>query len=117
MCTSRDPGRGPPRPLLRRRASPRVRRRRSAAYFAASAAGSKETTSTRGSASRRCATERAQEATPASAPKAPGRLGREDARILGERTLGLQRRHAPDQDVADQDQQPRDPEEYVADEC
>src|SRR6267378_2714873 len=67
---------------------------RSAADFAASAAGAKETTSTRGSASRRCVTERAQEATPASAPisgsprnrkipwgeSAPGRLGREDAR-------------------------------------
>src|SRR5438445_9819303 len=45
-----------------------VRSRRSAARFAASAAGAKETTSTRGSASRRCGTERAQEATPASAP-------------------------------------------------
>jgi hypothetical protein len=44
--------------------------------IAAQAAGAKETTSTRGSASRRCVTERAQEATPASAPKAPGRLGR-----------------------------------------
>src|SRR5713101_7941877 len=65
-----------------------------AAYFAASAAGAKEPTSTRGSASRRCVTERAQEATPASAalsgsPRnrqipwgetAPGRLGREAAR-------------------------------------
>src|SRR4029077_14173903 len=49
----------------------------------ASAAGAKETTSTRGSASRRCVTERAQEATQASAPKAPGRLGREDARSFG----------------------------------
>src|ERR1700694_2567374 len=61
--------------------------------FAAQAAGAKKTTSTRGSASRRCVTERAQEATPASAPPgvptksqisldglAPGRLGREDAR-------------------------------------
>src|SRR6266849_9648798 len=61
-----------------------------AAYFAASAAGAKEPTSTRGSASDRCVTERAQEATPASAPfsgsprnrkipwgeSAPGRLGR-----------------------------------------
>src|ERR1700674_3881088 len=36
--------------------------------FAASAAGAKEATSTRGSASRRCVTERAQEATQASAP-------------------------------------------------
>src|SRR5713101_1056559 len=67
---------------------------RSAADFAASAAGAKEPTSTRGSASRRCVTERAQEATPASAPlsgsprnhqipwgeTAPGRLGREAAR-------------------------------------
>src|SRR6266852_4640947 len=74
---------------------------RSAAYFAASAAGAKETTSTRGSASRRCVTERAQEATPASAPSsgsprnrkipwgepAPGRLGREDARNFGGGTL------------------------------
>src|SRR5450759_3260933 len=68
-----------------------VRRR-----FAASAAGAKEPTSTRRSASRRCVTERAQEATPASAPAlapaktkiswggpAPGRLGREDARTSG----------------------------------
>src|SRR6266851_4847304 len=75
---------------------------RSAGYFAASAAGAKETTSTRGSAfllgppHRRAGllTERAQEATPASAPlsgsprnrqipwgeTAPGRLGREAAR-------------------------------------
>src|SRR5437660_2911250 len=70
---------------------------RSAARFAASAAGAKETTSTRGSASRRCGTERAQESTQASAPlsgsppnrkirrgeTAPGRLGREDARNFG----------------------------------
>src|SRR5258708_3083202 len=62
---------------------------RSAAYFAASAAGGKGATSTRGSASRGCVTERAQESTPASAPTgvsakseislgglAPGRLGR-----------------------------------------
>src|SRR5229473_5775030 len=74
-----------------------------AAYFAASAAGAKEPTSTRGSASRRCVTERAQEATPASAPSgvpaksqiswggpAPGRLGREDARNLGAVTLMLE---------------------------
>src|SRR6266851_8327110 len=64
-----------------------VLRPRSAAYFAASAAGAKETTSTRGSASRRCVTERAQEATPASAPQAPGRLGRGDARNFGCGTL------------------------------
>src|SRR6266849_5173855 len=76
---------------------------RSAAYFAASAAGAKEPTSTRGSASRRYATERAQEATQASAPlsgsppnrqiprgeTAPGRLGREDARTFGGGTLLL----------------------------
>src|SRR5260370_38101313 len=75
--------------------------RRSAAYFAASAAGAKETTSTRGSASRRCVTERAQEATQASAPvagpprnrqipwgeTAPRRLGREDARNFRDWTL------------------------------
>src|SRR6266852_2068908 len=74
---------------------------RTAAYFAASAAGAEETTSTRGSASRRCVTERAQEATTASAPfsgsprnrkipwggTAPGRLGREDARNFGDGTL------------------------------
>src|SRR5439155_1295918 len=61
------------------------------AYFAPSAAGAKETTSTRGSAyllgspHRRAGllTERAQESTPASAPQAPGRLGREDARSFG----------------------------------
>src|SRR5712692_5963415 len=80
-----------------------------AAYFAASAAGAKEPTSTRGSAyalgspHRRAGllTERAQEATPASAPfsgsppsrqiprgeTAPGRLGREDARNFGDGTL------------------------------
>src|SRR3989442_13596012 len=44
---------------------------------AASAPGAKEPTSTRGSASRRCVTERAQEATPASAK--PGRLSRDIA--------------------------------------
>src|SRR5712692_10095778 len=74
---------------------------RSEAYFAASTTGAEETTSTRGSASRRCVTERAQEATTASAPfsgsprnrkipwggTAPGRLGREDARNFGDGTL------------------------------
>src|SRR5258708_34285710 len=75
---------------------------RSAAYSAASAAGAKETTSTRGSASRRCVTERAQEATLASARtgvpakskiswggQAPGRLGRGDARKFGGATLSF----------------------------
>src|SRR5216683_2332388 len=52
----------------------------SAAYFAASAAGAKEPTSTRGSASRRCVTERAQEATQASAQ--PGRLARSTGKTI-----------------------------------
>ncbi len=62
---------------------PEVRR-----IFAAPAAGAKETTSTRGSASRRCVTERAQESTPASAPKAPGRLGQRRCKeLLGQDTI------------------------------
>src|SRR5713226_10050905 len=62
-----------------------VPRPRSAAYFATSAAGAKETTSTQGSASRRCVTERAQKATLASAK--PGRLGRcIDGRLPGRST-------------------------------
>src|SRR6266851_4075223 len=68
---------------------------RSAADFAASAAGAKEPTSTRGNAyllgtpHRRVGllTERAQKATQASAPQAPGRLGREAARSFGDETL------------------------------
>src|SRR5438445_10402634 len=74
---------------------------RSAPKLVAPAAGAKERPSTRGSASRRGVTERAQESTPASAPlsgsprnrkipwgeQAPGRLGREDARNFGGGTL------------------------------
>ena len=72
--------------------------------FARSAAGAKETTSTRGSASRGCVTERAQESTQASAPtpgsprnrqiswggSAPGRLAGEAARKFGGATLQAQ---------------------------
>src|SRR5712691_11111099 len=87
---------GPLRLITAQCPVPEVRR-----IFAASAAGAKETTSTRGSASHRCVTERAQESTPASAPfsgsprnrqipwgeSAPGRPGREDARNFGCWTL------------------------------
>src|SRR5260370_18550336 len=107
--------RAPPPPSTHvRRAGPKmasVPASRSAAYFAASAAEAKEPTSTRGSAyllgtpHRRVGllTERAQEATPASAPPgvpaksqiswgglAPGRLGREDARNFRDWTLNLE---------------------------
>src|SRR6266853_4909242 len=89
---------------------------RSAADFAASAAGAKEPTSTRGSASRRCVTERAQEATPASAPisgpprnrkipwgeSAPGRLGRWiDERFPG-RTTDVDHRDRSRLEIVDQ---------------
>src|SRR5450759_662497 len=103
---------------------PSITAPRSAAYFAASTGGAKEATSTRGSASCRCVTERAQEPTQASAParvptkskiwrggRAPARLGREDARTCGagilaslgirgrgeaRRALGQQRRRVKD---------------------
>src|SRR6266849_7506820 len=83
------------RPLFASPKQPSGSEPKSEAYFAASAAGAKETTSTRGSAdllgSPHCCagllTERAQESTPASAPQAPGRLGREDARNFGGGTL------------------------------
>src|SRR5207253_8781633 len=95
------PASSAPAPRKPRITTPEVRR-----IFAASAAGAKETPSTRGSASRRCPTERAQKSTLASAPtpgvpaksqiswggSAPGRLGREDARNFGGvilRSLGV----------------------------
>src|SRR6266581_820169 len=101
----------PPRTRPARRAPPprypRITTSRPDAYFAASAAGAKETTSTRGSAHqlgsprRGCAgaAERAQESTQASAPQAPGRLGREDARALGVGILRSRRQVSGHHDV------------------
>src|SRR5450759_3798066 len=64
----------PPRPYVRNHRDKVCPVREVRGIFAASAAGAKEPTSTRRSASRRCVTERAQEATPASAPAWPRKI-------------------------------------------
>src|SRR5712691_5946113 len=62
---------------------------RSAAYFAASAAGAKEGVAQGGAQLNLRDDAAPGPLTQASAPQAPGRLGREDARSLGDGTLQL----------------------------